>query len=49
MTDMMYFPELKTAIAVQVNTSVPRDLGRPLGGVLAEFAAAVKEAQQNDR
>src|SRR5690606_26360397 len=45
MTDMMYFPELKTAIAVQVNTSVPRALGRPLGGVLAELAAAVKAAR----
>jgi D-alanyl-D-alanine carboxypeptidase len=31
MTDMMYFPEDKIAVAVQVNTSVGRGLGKPLG------------------
>jgi D-alanyl-D-alanine carboxypeptidase len=36
MTDMMYFPEQKIAVAVQVNTSVGRDLGKPLGRVLVE-------------
>jgi D-alanyl-D-alanine carboxypeptidase len=36
MTDMMYFPDQKVAVAVQVNTSVPRDLGKPLSRVLVE-------------
>ncbi len=36
MTDMMYFPEHKIAIAVQVNSSVPQNLGKPLGRVLVE-------------
>ena len=38
MTDMMYFPDHKLAVAVQVNTSVPRDLGMPLGRILVEIA-----------
>lgn len=42
MTDMMYFPEQKIAVAVQVNTSVPQNLGKPLGRVLVEAAAAIK-------
>ena len=37
MTDMMYFPEHKVAIAVQVNTSVGPSLGKPLGRVLVEM------------
>lgn len=44
MTDMMYFPEQKMAVAVQVNTSVPQDLGKPLGRVLIEIAEAVRAA-----
>jgi len=36
MTDMMYFPEHKISIAVQVNSSVPQNLGKPLGRVLVE-------------
>lgn len=36
MTDMMYFPEHKIALAVQVNTSVGQNLGKPLGRVLVE-------------
>jgi len=42
MTDMMYFPEQKVAVAVQVNTSVGRDLGKPLGRVLWEVFEIVK-------
>ncbi len=43
MTDMMYFPEHKIAVAVQVNTSVPQTLGKPLGRVLVELAEIIKE------
>ena len=41
MTDMMYFPEQKVAIAVQVNTSVGRSLGKPLGRVLVELMEVI--------
>jgi D-alanyl-D-alanine carboxypeptidase len=41
-TDMMYFPEEKIAVAVQVNTSAPQTLGKPLGRVLVEVAEMVK-------
>jgi len=37
MTDMMYFPERKVAVAVQVNTSVGRSLGKPLSRILVEM------------
>jgi D-alanyl-D-alanine carboxypeptidase len=43
-TDMMYFPELKTAIAVQVNSSAPRSTGRPLSRFVTEFAQVVRDA-----
>ena len=43
MTDMMYFPEQKIALAVQVNTSVPQNLGKPLGRVLVEALEVVKK------
>ncbi len=41
MTDMMYFPEHKIAVAVQVNTSVPQNLGKPMGRVLVEMIEAM--------
>ncbi|HET6979897.1 MAG TPA: serine hydrolase domain-containing protein [Pyrinomonadaceae bacterium] len=41
MTDMMYFPEHKVALAVQVNTSVGRSLGKPLSRVLVEMMEIV--------
>ncbi|HRH41263.1 MAG TPA: serine hydrolase domain-containing protein [Pyrinomonadaceae bacterium] len=41
MTDMMYFPESKISVAVQVNTSVPQNLGKSLGRVLVETAEVV--------
>ena len=48
MTDMMYFPEHKVAVAVQVNTSVGRSLGKPLSRVLAEVMELIaKETQPN--
>jgi len=42
MTDMMYFPEYKIAVAVQVNTSVGRSLGKPLSRVLVEVMETIK-------
>jgi D-alanyl-D-alanine carboxypeptidase len=43
LTDVMYFPEQKIAIAVQVNTSVGQNLGKPLGRVLVEAFEIVKK------
>src|SRR5687768_885985 len=42
MTDMMYFPEHKVAVAVQVNTSVGRNLGKPLGRILVEMMEIIR-------
>ncbi|HEX2269023.1 MAG TPA: serine hydrolase domain-containing protein, partial [Pyrinomonadaceae bacterium] len=47
MTDMMYFPEHKVALAVQVNTSVGRNLGKPLGRVLVEMMEVIKSKEHN--
>jgi D-alanyl-D-alanine carboxypeptidase len=41
MTDVMYFPEHKFSVAVQVNSSVPKNLGKPLGRFLTEAAETV--------
>ena len=41
LTDIMYFPEKRFAVAVQVNTSVGKDLGKPLGRVLVEMAGVI--------
>lgn len=41
MTDMMYFPAEKISVAVQVNSSVPQNLGKPLSRVLVESAATI--------
>ena len=43
MTDMMYFPEQKVAVALQVNTSVGRGLGKPLSRVLVEVMEVIRE------
>ncbi len=40
-TDMMYFPDSRIAVAVQVNTSAPQTLGKPLGRVLVEMAQII--------
>ena len=45
-TDVMSFPELKTAIAVQVNSSAPRSTGRPLRGFITDFAQIIASAGQ---
>ncbi len=39
LTEMAYFPDLKTAIAIQVNTSAPRAVGKPLFRLLLDLAA----------
>lgn len=41
LTEMMYFPDHKIAMAVQVNTSVGRAVGKPLIRVLIELAQIV--------
>lgn len=44
-TDMMYFPDRKIALAVQVNTSAPGAFGgKPPSRLLAEFAEIVSPA-----
>ncbi|MEP7272823.1 MAG: serine hydrolase domain-containing protein [Acidobacteriota bacterium] len=45
MTEMMYFPDHKLAIAVQVNTSVPRTLGRPLARFVADLAEVIVQTR----
>ena len=47
MTDMMYFPEHKVAVAVQVNTSVGRSLGKPLSRVLVEATEVIAVNKTN--
>jgi D-alanyl-D-alanine carboxypeptidase len=44
-TDVMYFPSLKAAIAVQVNSSAPKSTGRPLRSFLTELAQIVAAAK----
>ena len=41
MTELVYFPDLKLSIAVQVNTSVPRATGRPLRTFAIDFARII--------
>ena len=43
MTDVMYFPEHKISVAVQTNSSVPQNLGKPLGRVLVEAAEVITQ------
>ena len=45
-TEVMYFPQLKTAIAIQVNTSVPRATGKPLRVVITELAQIIADEQK---
>lgn len=49
LTDMMYFPDQKISVAVQVNTSVGRDLGKPLSRVLVEAAEMIRELGNTGR
>jgi D-alanyl-D-alanine carboxypeptidase len=41
MTELVYFPDLKVSVAVQVNTSVPRATGRPLRTFTIDFARLI--------
>ena len=41
MTELLYFPDLKVSVAVQVNTSVPRATGRPLRTFTIDFARII--------
>lgn len=43
-TELVYFPELKAAIAVQVNSSAPRSTGRGLRAFAVEFARILRTA-----
>ena len=45
-TELMYFPELKSSIAVQVNSSAPRSTGRSLRAYAIEFATIIKGVGQ---
>jgi D-alanyl-D-alanine carboxypeptidase len=40
-TDVMYFPDMKLAIAVQVNSTAPRSIDRPLRSFITAFAQIV--------
>src|SRR5262249_44076896 len=40
-TEMMYFPDHKFAIAVQVNTSVPHATAKPLASFITDLAEIV--------
>ena len=44
-TDMAYFPDQKIAVAVQVNTSVGRSLGKPLSRILVEVIEVINETK----
>jgi D-alanyl-D-alanine carboxypeptidase len=45
-TEVMYFPEARTAISVQVNTSVPRATGKPLPRFITELAGVLLDEQE---
>lgn len=48
LTEMAYFPDLKIAVAVQVNTSVPRAVGKPLFRVLLDLIEVVAQDARSD-
>jgi D-alanyl-D-alanine carboxypeptidase len=43
-TELLYFPEVKASVAVQVNSSAPRSTGRALRAFAIEFAQIIKAA-----
>lgn len=46
LTDMRYFPEHRIAVAVQVNNSDGRTLGRPLGAIAQDIAQIAVEGSR---
>jgi D-alanyl-D-alanine carboxypeptidase len=42
MTELLYFPEMKVSIAVQVNSSAPRSTGKALRAFAIDFANIIK-------
>lgn len=48
LTEVMYFPQSRIAIAVQVNTSVPRATGKPLSRVITELAEVILAEQARE-
>ena len=46
MTDMAYFPNQKIGVAVQVNTSVGRSLGKPLSRILVEVIEVINGTKE---
>jgi D-alanyl-D-alanine carboxypeptidase len=44
-TDVMYFPRLRTAVAVQVNSSAPKSTGRALRALVTDLAGVLAGAQ----
>ena len=42
-TEMIYFPEHKIALAMQVNSSVPRVVGKPPVRFLVELATIIRD------
>ncbi|MCA1557644.1 MAG: nuclear transport factor 2 family protein, partial [Acidobacteria bacterium] len=46
-TEVMYFPEARLAIAMQVNTSVPRSTPKPLSRFITEMAEIVIKEQRS--
>jgi D-alanyl-D-alanine carboxypeptidase len=48
LTEMAYFPELDVAVALQVNTSVGRALGRSPAAVIADLARAASSKERTE-
>jgi D-alanyl-D-alanine carboxypeptidase len=48
LTEVMYFPQSRIAVAVQVNTSVPRATGKPLGRVITELAEVILDERARE-
>lgn len=43
-TELVYFPEMKVSIAVQVNSSAPRSTGKALRAYAIDFASIIKSS-----
>src|SRR5690606_7074584 len=48
LTEMRYFPDLGISVAVQVNTSDGRAIGRPVGAIVQQLADRVAAAVRGD-